>query len=161
VKDSGRCRLQNVNSFLPYKILYKRTYMHYLMYYFNVFESLVHCLNFNDLINLTIPHYLIPPLSLSHLSLTHLVTYSWSLKNQQIQPATIHVYKLVYNGTIYSGRNKGQKLVGHFLKIAHFVGYWLPAIPLKMYSKISWPKWILVSQILKLVGKWPMANSYF
>jgi len=30
-----------------------------------------------------------------------------------------------------------------------------------MYSKIGQPKWILVSQMLKLVGKWPMANCYF
>ena len=26
-----------------------------------------------------------------------------------------------------SGRNKGQKLVGHFLKIGHFVSYQLPS----------------------------------
>jgi len=29
-----------------------------------------------------------------------------------------------------------------------------------MYSKIGRPKWILVGQMLKLVGKWPMANCY-
>jgi len=27
-----------------------------------------------------------------------------------------------------------------------------------MYSKIGQPKWILVSQVLKLVRKWPMAK---
>ena len=26
-----------------------------------------------------------------------------------------------------SGRNKSQKLIGHFLKIGHFVGYWWPS----------------------------------
>jgi len=36
----------------------------------------------------------------------------------------------------------------------------LIAIPLKMYSKIGQLKWILVGQILKLIGKWPMANCY-
>jgi len=28
---------------------------------------------------------------------------------------------------MYSARNKDQKLVGRFLKIGHFVGYWLPS----------------------------------
>ena len=32
------------------------------------------------------------------------------------------------------------------------------AFPLKMYSKFGQPKWILVGQMLKLVGKWPMAG---
>ena len=30
----------------------------------------------------------------------------------------------------------------------------LIAVPLKMYSKFGQPKWILVGQMLKLVGKW-------
>ena len=49
-----------------------------------------------------------------------------------------------------------KKLVGHFLRIGHFVG-----IPLKMYGKFGQSKWILVGWILKLVRKWPMANWYF
>ena len=66
------------------------------------------------------------------------------------------------NNYIYinSGRNKDQKLVGHFLKIGHFCKLSI-AIPLKMYSKFGQPKWILVGQMLKLVGKWPMADCYF
>jgi len=59
-----------------------------------------------------------------------------------------------------SGRNKGQKLVGRFFEYRTFCRL-LIAIPLKMYSKIDQTKWILVSQMLKLVGKWPMANCYF
>ena len=45
-----------------------------------------------------------------------------------------------------SGRNKGQKLVGHFLENWTFCGF-LIAVLLKMYSKFGRPKWILVSQI--------------
>jgi len=77
---------------------------------------------------------------------------------------------------IFSGRNKGQKFVSCFFEDRTFC--WLCiAIPLKMYSKIGQPKWILVNQMLKLVGKWqrlqnkltrpykqlfqiPMANCY-
>ena len=51
-----------------------------------------------------------------------------------------------------SGRNKGQKLVGHFLKIGHFCKLSI-AIPLKMYSKFGRP------QMVKLV-KWPMADLF-
>ena len=58
-----------------------------------------------------------------------------------------------------SGRNKGQKLVGHFLKIGHFCKLSI-AIPLKIYSKFGRPKWILIDQMLKLI-KWPMADCYF
>ena len=29
-----------------------------------------------------------------------------------------------------------------------------------MYSKFGRPKWILVGQLLKLVGKWPMADLF-
>jgi len=68
------------------------------------------------------------------------------------------MYIASYIGT--SGRNKGQKLVSHFFDDRTFCRL-LIAIPLKMYSKIGQPKWILVSQMLKLVGKWPMANCYF
>ena len=35
----------------------------------------------------------------------------------------------------------------------------LIAVPLKMYSKFGQPKWILVSQMLKLAEKWPIAIS--
>ena len=34
----------------------------------------------------------------------------------------------------------------------------LTAVPFKMYWKFGRPKWILVGQMLKLVGKWPMAD---
>ena len=70
----------------------------------------------------------------------------------------MHIYVRTHVCT--SGRNKGQKLVGHFLKIGHFCKLSI-AIPLKMYSKFGRPKWILVGQMLKLVGKWPMADCYF
>ena len=59
-----------------------------------------------------------------------------------------------------SARNKDQKLVGRFLKIWYFNGL-LITVPLKMYRKYGRPKWILVGQMLKLVGKWPMADCYF
>jgi len=42
-----------------------------------------------------------------------------------------------------------------FLKRGHFVGYWLPSHWKYIRSKIGWPKWILVGQMLKLVRKWP------
>ena len=58
-----------------------------------------------------------------------------------------------------SARNKDQKLVGRFFENGYFLGYRLLS-PLKMYRKFGWPKWILVSQMLKLVGKWPMADCY-
>jgi len=59
--------------------------------------------------------------------------------------------------TSLSGRNKGQKFVGHFFEDRTFCRL-LIAIPLKMYSKIGW---ILVGQMLKLFIKWPMTNCYF
>ena len=59
----------------------------------------------------------------------------------------------------HSARNNDQKLVGRFLKIGYFIGYYT-AVPLKMYGKFGRSKWILVSRMLKLVGKWPMANCY-
>ena len=37
----------------------------------------------------------------------------------------------------------------------------LTDVPFKMYGKFGRPKWILVGQMLKLVGKWPMADCYF
>ena len=61
---------------------------------------------------------------------------------------------------VSSVRNKGQKLVGRFFENQTFCRL-LIAVPLKMYSKFGRPKWILVSQMLKLVGKWPMASCYF
>ena len=59
-----------------------------------------------------------------------------------------------------SARNKDQKLVGHFLKIGYFIGYYT-AVPLKMYGKYGRSKEILIGQMLKLVGKWPVADCYF
>ena len=61
---------------------------------------------------------------------------------------------------IGSARNKDQKLVGRFLKIGYFIGYY-SAVPLKMYGKYGRSKQILVGQMLKLVGKWPVADCYF
>ena len=46
----------------------------------------------------------------------------------------IHTY--IHTHACISGRNKGQKLVGHFLKIGHFCKL-STAIPLKMYSKFG------------------------
>ena len=59
-----------------------------------------------------------------------------------------------------SVRNKSRKLVGYFWEDRTFCRLSLP-VPLKMYSKFGQPKWILVSQMLKLVGKWPMASYNF
>ena len=39
----------------------------------------------------------------------------------------------------YSARNKDQKLVGRFLKIGYFIGYY-SAVPLKMYGKYGQSK---------------------
>ena len=61
---------------------------------------------------------------------------------------------------IYSARNKDQKLVSRFFENRIFYRL-LIVVPLKMYRKYCQPKWILVGQMLKLVGKWPMANCYF
>jgi len=54
----------------------------------------------------------------------------------------------------FSGRSKGQKLVGCFFEDRTFCRL-LIAIPLKIYSKIGQLKWFLVSQMLKLARKWP------
>ena len=59
----------------------------------------------------------------------------------------------------YSGRNKSQKLVGHFFEDGTLCRL-LIAFPLKMYNKFDQPKQILVDQMLKLVRKWPMASFY-
>ena len=59
-----------------------------------------------------------------------------------------------------SARNKDQKLVGRFLKIGYFIGNYT-AVLLKMHGKYGPSKQILVGQMLKLVGKWPVANCYF
>jgi len=59
-----------------------------------------------------------------------------------------------------SGGNKNQKLVSCFFEDRTFCKV-LITIPLKMYSKIGQPKWILVGQMLKLVRKWPMADLFF
>ena len=58
----------------------------------------------------------------------------------------------------HSGRNKRQKLVGRFFEDWIFRRL-LIAFPLKMYSKFGQPKWILVGQMLELVGKWPAVIS--
>ena len=62
--------------------------------------------------------------------------------------------------SIISVRNKDQKLVGRFLENQTFYRF-LIDVPLKMYSKFDRPKWILVGQMLKLVGKWAVARCYF
>ena len=46
-----------------------------------------------------------------------------------------------------------------FLKIGYFIGYYVFAVPLKTYRKYGWPKWIVVGQMLKLLGKWPTVIS--
>ena len=55
---------------------------------------------------------------------------------------------------VLSARNKDQKLVGRFLKTGYFIRRLLIVVPLRMYRKFGQPKWILVSQMLKLVRKW-------
>ena len=59
-----------------------------------------------------------------------------------------------------SARSKDQKLVGCFLKIGYFIDYYT-AVPLKMYGKYGRSKYIFVSKMLNLAGKWPIANCYF
>ena len=59
-----------------------------------------------------------------------------------------------------SGRNKDLKLVGHIIENRTFCRL-LIAVPLKIYSRFGRPKLILVGQMFKLVGKWPMADCYF
>ena len=59
-----------------------------------------------------------------------------------------------------SGRNKDQKLVGRFSENQTFCRL-LIAVLLKMYSKFGRSKWILVGQMMKSVGKWPMVSCYF
>ena len=48
--------------------------------------------------------------------------------------------------------------IGCFLENQTFYRF-LIGVPLKMCSKFDQPKWILVSQMLKLVEKWPAAIS--
>ena len=71
-----------------------------------------------------------------------------------------HNLKIEYYIHSSSVRNKGQKLVGRFLENQTFCRFFI-GVPLKMYSKFGRPKWILVSQMLKLGGKWPVASCYF
>ena len=56
--------------------------------------------------------------------------------------------------------HKDPKLVGRFFEDRIFYRL-LTAVPLKMYGKFGRPKWILVSQMLKLVGKWAMGQLLF
>ena len=56
-----------------------------------------------------------------------------------------------------SARNKDQELISCFLKIECFISYYT-AVPLKMYGKYGRSKKFLVGQMLKLVGKWPVAD---
>ena len=56
-----------------------------------------------------------------------------------------------------SGKNKDQKLVGHFLENPTFCRL-LIAVP-KMYSKHGRPKWILVGQFNGEIGR-KMANGH-
>ena len=58
-----------------------------------------------------------------------------------------------------SARNKDQTLVERFEDRTFCT--LLITVPLKMYRKYGRPKWILIGQMLKLVGKWPMADCYF
>ena len=54
-----------------------------------------------------------------------------------------------------------EKRIGCFFEFEDRILYrLLTAVPLKMYGKFGRPKWILVSQLLKLVRKWLMANCY-
>ena len=41
---------------------------------------------------------------------------------------------IIESGSSHGARNKDQKLVGRFLKIGYFIGYFT-AVPLKMYGK--------------------------
>ena len=48
----------------------------------------------------------------------------------------LQIYGVEYKTSVYvcSARNKDQKLVGRFLKIGYFIGYY-SAVLLKMYGK--------------------------
>ena len=74
--------------------------------------------------------------------------------------STVVLEKEDISGGIYSARNKVQKLVSRFLRIWYF-NMSLITVPLKMCRKYGQPNRILVGQMVKLVGKWPMADCYF
>ena len=56
----------------------------------------------------------------------------------------------------FNASNKDQKLVGCFTETRLLI-----AVPLKMYRKFDQPKWILVRQMVKLIGngQWPTVIS--
>ena len=60
----------------------------------------------------------------------------------------------------HSARNKDQKSIGRFLKIGYFYRV-LTAVPLNLYGKFGQLKWILLGQMMKSVGKWPVADCNF
>ena len=67
--------------------------------------------------------------------------------------------KYVHTYVPYDARNKDQKLIGHFLKWDILKQD--TAVPRKMYEEFGRSEWTLVGQMLKFVGKWPVANYYF
>ena len=85
------------------------------------------------------------------------------LSNQQqnIYLIVVHAgtHAHAHTHTHTSARNKNQKLVDGFFEDRIFYRL-LIAVLLKIYRKFVRPKWILVSQMLKLVGKWPMADLF-
>ena len=70
------------------------------------------------------------------------------------------VVHLDYLLSTHSARNKDQKLVGCFFEDRIFYRLLIITVPLKVYRKYGRSKWILVGQMLKLVGKWPMADLF-
>ena len=73
---------------------------------------------------------------------------------------SLHSQNLGTATTQCSAKNKDHKLVCRILKMEYFYRL-LITVPFKMYGKYGQPKWISVSQMLKLVEKWPMTDCYF
>ena len=76
--------------------------------------------------------------------------------NAQTWHTTYKLHTYIY--TLLEIRSRNWLAV--LLKIAYVSYRLLIAIPLKMYRKFGRLKWILVSQMLKLFGKCPMADCY-
>ena len=64
----------------------------------------------------------------------------------------VHI-RITYLGMCVNSRNMDQKLVNLlFFEDRIFYGL-LVGVALKMYNKVGLPKWSLVGQMLKLIGK--------
>ena len=71
-----------------------------------------------------------------------------------------HLFWDITNTYYCSAGNKDQKLITCSFENRIFYRILIP-VPLKMYRKLGRSKWILLSEMLKWFGKWPMAYYYF